>query len=191
MNNNFIDFVFKFFTDLRDNNISLVYDGEINHKVIRAFTDLINNELELKEEPNPVKKKIFNVMVESLQNISKHSECVNYSNQKYGRGILLISESENSYNVTTGNVIKKESIKPISEDIDLVNSKNKNELRDLFKTRLSTGDLSTKGGAGLGFIDIAKKSENKIEYHFEKISEEHYFFILNTQISKIQKHGKN
>jgi len=191
MGNNFIDFVFKFFTNLRDNNISLVYDGEINHNVIRAFTDLTNNELELKEEPNPIKKKVFNVMVESLQNISKHAECIDYDNQKYGRGILLISESDSSYNVTTGNVIKKGTIKAISENIDIINSKNKEELRELFKTRLSTGRLSEKGGAGLGFIDIAKKSGNKLEYHFEKISEDYYFFILNSQISKKINYGKN
>ena len=191
MNNNFIDFVFKFFTNLRDNNISLVYDGEINHNVIRAFTDLTNNELELKEEPNPVKKKVFNVMVESLQNISKHAECIDYDNQKYGRGILLISESKEAYNVTTGNVIKSQSIKSISENIDIINSKNKEELRELFKTRLSTGRLSEKGGAGLGFIDIAKKSGNKLEYHFEKINEDYFFFILNSQISKKSNYGKN
>ena len=191
MNNNFIDFVFKFFTDLRDNNISLVYDGEINHSVIRAFTDLTSNELELKEEPSPIKKKVFNVMVESLQNISKHAECMSYENQKYGRGILLISESDNSYNVTTGNVIKTETIKGITENLELINSKTKEELRELFKTRLSTGRLSEKGGAGLGFIDIAKKSGNKLKYHFEKISDEYYFFILNSQISKISNYGKN
>jgi len=191
MSNNFIDFVFKFFTNLRDNNISLVYDGEINHNVIRAFTDLTNNELELKEEPNHIKKKVFNVMVESLQNISKHAECIDYDNQKYGRGILLISESDTSYNVTTGNVIKSDSIKRISENIDIINSKNKEELRELFKTRLSTGRLSEKGGAGLGFIDIAKKSGNKLEYHFEKISEAYYFFILNSQIAKKSNYGKN
>ena len=191
MSNNFIDFVFKFFTDLRDNNISLVYDGEINHNVIRAFTDLTNNELELKEEPNPVKKKVFNVMVESLQNISKHAECIDYDNQKYGRGILLISGSKEAYNVTTGNVIKKDNTKSISENIGIINSKNKEELRELFKTRLSTGRLSEKGGAGLGFIDIAKKSGNKLEYRFEKISEDYYFFILNSQTAKKSNYGKN
>jgi len=191
MSNNFIDFVFKFFTDLRDNSISLVYDGEINHNVIRAFTELTHNELELKDESNPIKKKVFNVMVESLQNISKHAERIDYDKQKYGRGIILISENNNYYNVTTGNIIKKENKKNISENIDVVNSKNKAELRELFKTRLSTGRLSEKGGAGLGFIDIAKKSGNSLEYHFEKMYDEYYFFILNSQISKISNHGKN
>jgi len=184
MNNNFIDFVFKFFTDLRDNNISMVYDGEINHHVIRAFTDLTNNELEIKNEANPVKKKVFNIMVECLQNISKHAECMDDKNIKYGRGILLISENDNTYNVTTGNVIKSETRKKISESIETINSKDKDGLRELFKERLSNGRMSKKGGAGLGFIDIAKKSRNKLEYHFDKINDNYYFFILNSQISK-------
>ena len=44
--------------------------------------------------------------------------------------------------------------------------------------------MSKKGGAGLGFIDIARKSGNKLEYHFEKINDDYYFFIINSQISK-------
>jgi hypothetical protein len=160
---------------LRENKISLVYDGEVNHNVIRAFTDLTSNELEIKNEPNPIKKKVFNVMVESLQNISKHAVCIDKVNTKHGRGILLISEDKNSYNITTGNII----------NINNVNSKNKEELRELFKERLSKGRLSEKGGAGLGFIDIAKKSGNNIEYHFEKVNDKYSFFILNSKISKI------
>lgn len=184
MNNNFIDFVFKFFSNLRDNSISMVYDGEINHSVIRAFTDLTNNELDGKNEANPVKRKVFNVMVESLQNISKHAECMDDNQIKKGRGILLISENKNAYNVTTGNIIKRETRAKISESIKTINSKDKEGLRELFKEKLSSGRLSKKGGAGLGFIDIAKKSGNNLEYHFEKITDDYYFFILNSQISK-------
>ena len=185
MNQKFIDFVFKFFSNLRENNIGLVYDGEVNHKVMQAFTELTSKELDMRNEANPVRKKVFNVMVESLQNISKHAECMEKKDANYRKGILLISEDDITYNITTGNVIKTNQSKPISDKIDYINSKNKEELRELFKERLSTGRISIKGGAGLGFIDIAKKSGNKLEYHFEKINDEYLFFIFNSRISKI------
>ena len=185
MNQKFIDFVFKFFSNLRENNISLVYDGEVNHKVMYAFTELTSKELDLKDEDNTVRRKVFNVMVESLQNISKHAECIEKKTRNYRKGILLISEDKQTYNITTGNVIKANQSKLISEKIDKINSKNKEELRELFKEKLSTGRISKKGGAGLGFIDIAKKSGNKLEYHFEKINDEYSFFIFNSKISKI------
>jgi len=191
MKRNFIDFVFEFFNNLRQHRISLVYDGEINYKIIQAFTDLTNNELEYKKEPNPIKKKVFNVLVECLQNISKHAECIEKNNNEYGRGIILVSETPESYNITTGNVVKSVNIDKIKLNIDLINSKNKEELREFFKERLSTGRISKKGGAGLGFIDIAKKSGNKLEYSFSDINKDYKFFILNAQISKIADYGKN
>jgi len=162
----------------------MVYDGVINHNVIRAFTDLTNNELGVKNEANPVKRKVFNVMVECLQNINKHAEHLDNKDTRQGRGILLISESKNTYNVTTGNVIKSLTREKISKSIEIINSKDKDGLRELYKERLSNGRMSKKGGAGLGFIDIARKSGNKLEYHFEKINDDYYFFILNSQISK-------
>jgi hypothetical protein len=44
--------------------------------------------------------------------------------------------------------------------------------------------ISEKGGAGLGFIDIARKTGNPLEYHFEPIDEKNSFFLLKTSINK-------
>ena len=159
----FIDFVFSLFSHLRENNIKLIYEGEISHDIIKAFTTLTENGLKARDEANPTKKKVFNIMVECLQNISKHADCIEENNNKNGRGILLVSENKTNYNITTGNVIKTEFVDQIKESIDKVNSLNKIELRELFKKKLSTGRISDKGGAGLGFIDIRRKSNNKLE----------------------------
>ena len=45
------------------------------------------------------------------------------------------------------------------------------------------GELSSKGGAGLGLIDIAKKTGNKFEYHFLPIDDNFSFFILISKVS--------
>ena len=50
---------------------------------------------------------------------------------------------------------------------------------------MKMGKLSAKGGAGLGFIDIARKSGNKLEYFFKEINSYSSFFILTTKVSRI------
>jgi len=54
----------------------------------------------------------------------------------------------------------------------------------LYKQQIKEGKLSEKGGAGLGFIDIAKKSGNKIEYQFKELTDDRFFFIVITTISR-------
>jgi len=181
----FIDFVFDLFSHLRKNNVKLIYEGEISHDIIKAFTALTENDLKAKNEANPTQKKVFNIMVECLQNISKHADCIEDITPKNGRGILLVTETDKNYFITTGNVIKTEYTDIIKTNIDNVNKLNKNELRELFKKKLSSGRISDKGGAGLGFIDIRRKSNNKLEYNFSKINDDNVFYILNTVIEKL------
>jgi hypothetical protein len=49
---------------------------------------------------------------------------------------------------------------------------------------MKTGRMSEKGGAGLGFIDIARKSGNKLDYEFKDINGKSTFFIINTKVSR-------
>jgi len=185
MQANFIDFVFNFFSDVKKNDLKLIYNGEISHEIIKAFTSLTESNLKAKNEANPTQKKVFNIMVECLQNISKHSSSIEHEYSKNGKGILLIGETKDSYNITTGNTIKSEFVDVIKTSIDKVNSLDKNGLRELYKKKLSSGVISDKGGAGLGFIDIRRKSNNKLSYNFTKIDDDNYFYILKTVINKL------
>ena len=45
--------------------------------------------------------------------------------------------------------------------------------------------ISDKGGAGLGFLDMAKKTGTKFEYYFEPLDDEKCFFILTIRVAKL------
>jgi len=105
-----LDFVYDFYVKMKKNKINLAYEGEITHQITKAFTSLTENNMAQDEDPNSVQKKVFHVMVECLQNISKHAE-TNHDlvTSKDGRGIFMVSKGEQEYNVTTGNIIKNEN----------------------------------------------------------------------------------
>jgi len=60
----------------------------------------------------------------------------------------------------------------------------KEELKELYKKQMKEGRLSEKGGAGLGFIDIKRKTNKELEYHFLPISDDTSFFLLTSTISR-------
>jgi hypothetical protein len=98
----------------------------------------------------------------------------------------LISKTNNEYNITTGNVVNKEEIPRLEETIATINSSNKKNLNEKYKERIKKGKLSEKGGAGLGFIDIVRKTSEKLIYSFVEINEKKSYFIVTSTISRIK-----
>jgi hypothetical protein len=47
---------------------------------------------------------------------------------------------------------------------------------------LSSSELTNKGGAGLGLIEMAKKSGNKLDYDFVTLDDEYSYFILSKTV---------
>lgn len=182
-----LEFVYDFYVKMKNNNINLAYEGEITHQITKAFTSLTESNLIKDEEENTVQKKVFHVMVECLQNISKHAENRNsIVTSKDGRGIFMISKDETEYSVTTGNVINSDKVTKLQGILENINSLDPEGLKTLYKKQMREGRLSDRGGAGLGFIDIARKTGQKLIYSFLTINEKRSFFILTSTISRLK-----
>jgi hypothetical protein len=181
----FLEFVYDFYRSMKAHEITLVYEGEITHQITKAFTSLTESNMAKEEESNTVQKKVFHVMVECLQNISKHADTFGSDDYLFaGRGIFMVSKGKEDYHVTTGNVIENRKIEELTDMLEEINSLDKEGLKQLYKKQMREGRLSDKGGAGLGFIDIARKTGNKLEYHFLPIDETSSFFLLSSSISR-------
>ena len=125
-------------------------------------------------------------MVECLQNISKHAD--DFGTNEYmfsGRGIFLVAKGKDDYTVTTGNAVENTKIEDLKKLLEQVNSLDKEELTELYKKQIKEGRLSDKGGAGLGFIDIKRKTGKNLDYHFLPINDDTSFFLLTSTISRI------
>lgn len=183
-NQGFLDFAYQMYKSMKTNEINLVYEGEVTQEITKTFTSLTERSLAKTEESNSVQRKVFNVMVECLQNISKHADSLTEDEKEERRGIVMVSHGDESYNIITGNVIKNEKVAELKKNLELVNSLDKKGLSDLYKQQMREGRISEKGGAGLGFIDIAKKTGSKLGYQFKELNEDVSFFILTSTIKR-------
>lgn len=179
----FLDFAYQMYKTMKTNEISLVYEGEVTQEITKTFTSLTEKSLSKSAESNAVQKKVFNVMVECLQNISKHADSLTDEDEER-RGIVMVSKGDDSYNIITGNIIKNERVAGLQESLELINSLDKAGLSTLFKQQIKESTISEKGGAGLGLIDIAKKTGSKLTYQFKELNEQVSFFILTSTIKR-------
>lgn len=130
-------------------------------------------------------KKMVSVMIEALENVTKYSDhllCKDDGSQHYCPS-CQINCNDTLIVMETRNPVKKEEVKPLRNRIDRVNSYDGNALKELYKSTITDGKFSSQGGAGLGFIEMAKTTGNKLEYDFESLSEEYSLFTLRISMS--------
>ncbi|MBU0765277.1 MAG: SiaB family protein kinase [Bacteroidetes bacterium] len=184
-NHSCLEFVFEICRNMNLNEISLVYEGQITHQLIKAFTSLTETNMEKAGESNAVQRKVFHVMVEGLQNISKHADAIDkLSHASEGRGIFMICKSDDKYNVITGNLIENEKIPRLKVSIEMINVMTSAELKETYKKQIGEGSLSERGGAGLGLIDIVRKTGHPLAYHFIRIDDLYSLFILISTVAR-------
>lgn len=171
---------------MRNNEIVLAYSGEFTQEITKSVLAMTEKNLESVGEEGNIKRKVFKVMVECLQNIVKHSEenKEKFEERKIGEAIFLIGKGDECYNLITGNYIQSENTESVKEKLEQVNNLDKDGLKQLYKEVIKNGQISDKGGAGLGFIDMARKSENKLEYNFIDENNGFSFFVLQTKINR-------
>lgn len=170
---------------MRERNLILVYEGEFTQDLTMAFLAMAERNMAQLNEQVPTRKKVFHVMVECLQNMCKHAakEQDHQNGPGSKNGVFMVGKEEEDYVITSGNLVLNTQIQKLTETIDLINGMDKQGLKELHKEVLKTGKISATGGAGLGLIDIARKSERKLVYETETLNDTLSFFVMQTRIA--------
>jgi len=176
---------FQLFEGMQKDNLGYIYRGLFTQNITDSIISLAENNLESTGESNKVKKRVFSIMVECLQNVTRHQtpDSVEIEDPNQA-GIFVIQNKNQAYQITSGNVVEEEAIPHLQEMLQKINSLEKADLKAYYKQILEDGSISDKGGAGLGLIEMARKSGNKLFFDFKKISDILSYFYLHTAISK-------
>ncbi len=170
---------------MEQNNIMLSFKGDITSDLLSSILQIMEAKMENLEEEPKVKKKVYNVLVECLQNLYHHmDELAPNQEDKVRSAIFMIGKIDGQYNIITGNYIKNENISNLKKILEDINELNKEELKEYYKEVLNNGEMSAKGGGGLGMIDIARKTGGKLNFYFTPIDDKYSFFSLNINISQ-------
>ncbi len=176
-------FAFRLFEGMQKENLSYIYRGVFSQSITDSILSLTESNLEKQGEDSKTKKRVFTIMVEGLQNITRHQESDNqaYINEM---GIFIIQDLNSRYYITTGNPILKKNIPNLTAQLNKINSLDEEELKQYYKNVLNDNIISNKGGAGLGLIEMARKSGNKLVFDFVDLNDDYSYFYLNTEISQ-------
>lgn len=156
----------------------------------------ILNDIEVKAEEMGVsgssRKKIFNIAVEGLQNLLHHTRDFSVpgmSNDEVRVVQFAFSEDDDAFFLETSNFLLTKHLKIVEEKINFVNQLSKEELKELYRKVLTNNQISDKGGAGLGFIDMRRKSGLDLIYNVEHYTNDLARFTFLVKINKKKDKG--
>jgi hypothetical protein len=176
----------NYFSDQPKDNIILSYKGNVDSDVINHVLDSVEEKLVAVDEHPKLRKKVYNVLVESLQNLYHHVDKVpaDYEDQSEKFGLLVVRKVPEGYRIVTGNFVQAENMEKLEEKIKRINRSTHEEIKELYKFILNHQRISAKGGGGLGLVDIARKTGNKLEYAFVAYNEDYSFFYLDILVNE-------
>jgi hypothetical protein len=179
-----MNFIYDLHRTMMSQKLILVYQGDFTQETTKSILAMAERNIDSSGEDANIKRKVFNVMVESLQNIVKHSDELVDGAVHSHAAIFLIGREDNRYTIMAGNPIRKSNVDSLTEKLDRINGLDKEGLKDLYKEIIKNTTISEKGGAGLGFVDMARKSGGKLEFEFPEMSADYCFFCLKVNVPR-------
>ena len=184
-----LDRIHDLYNELERHRVMLSFKGSLNPELITVILGLVERKLDLIEPDAKSRKRVFNVVVECLQNLYHHNAQMHADGDGAQanadpHGVVMIAHAENGYSVLTGNFMVGSEVEQLKSHLDRINSASPDDLREWYRTKLADGTYSSAGGGGgLGMIDIARRSGSKLEYAFVPYDRDNAFFSLNVNVT--------
>lgn len=96
--------------------------------------------------------------------------------------MVMVVKEGSSYEVISGNFIKEQNTKQLKRRIEEINQLSGDELRAKYRSKLDEGVFSETGRAGLGIMDMVRKSGQPLQYGFKSINDKYAYFSLQVNI---------
>ncbi len=155
------------------------YRGEITEKNSLPLLTLIENEMKDDSYGITSRKRLFMFVLESLQNIVRHGDHSHHADMS----VVTYSRTDDGYTITTGNMIGNVQVGDLRDRLVKINSLDKAGLKELYLQILGNSEISIKGGAGLGLLEMAVKTGNKLDFAFVPYNSDFTYFILSKTVN--------
>jgi Family of unknown function (DUF6272) len=172
------------YINLSHEDVIVSYKGPFSSTIMYEMSKEIQNRL---VKDLVAGKKVYSIFMELAQNIFNYSAEVNkFGIRNEGIGTIVVTESQELYSITAGNLVSRRAVPILVDKCQLINNSDRETLRRLkFEEKNRTGAANEfSKGAGVGLIHIALTSAEPLEAEVAEINEEISFFAISVNVKK-------
>ncbi|SPJ25460.1 SiaB family protein kinase [Palleronia abyssalis] len=171
--------------DLRDRGVIFAYSGYVTDDILGGVGQALRRKLASDEAGRRTIRSVFAVFVEQMQNVIRYSdERLDAAGETLSYGILVIGRDAGSYVVHSGNVVSAQDVAPLRARLEDLRGMDDTALKSAYKTQLRDGHATVGGGAGVGLIEIARRSSAPVEFDFLRMEDGRSFFAIEARIGE-------
>lgn len=172
---------------LEDENVILCYCGIVTEQILLGVGNSLKSKLAIEQADKNKAKALFAVFVEQMQNVIRYSveRTGNVSDLKglqLAHGLVTVGKTGSVYYVACANLVRRRDVNRLSASLNQIRNMGKEELKALYKQTLKGDAPDESQGAGVGFIDIARKCSQSFDFDFLDIDDDHVFFALKAYV---------
>jgi hypothetical protein len=163
--------------------ILICFNGPISRTLISEIGIALKEHIQSTRQCMSSAMDVFSVYIEMSQNIRHYSAAQSYAEPDATATVVIAESGTGSYVVSAGNVVQRSDGEALLQRVHQLAGLDKSELKSLYKQQLRVprdGDVST--GAGLGLIDVARKSSAPLECSLDLLEAGKAFFTLRATI---------
>ncbi len=179
--------IFDLYKALKEEGVVFCFCGPTSQAVVEGIGETLRQRMELEGVGTSVINRVFSVFIEQIHNI------LHYSSEKIPEdgnvddelrfGIVLVGRNGRNFYVRCGNFVSKSRVKPLSELLERLQGLDKDQLKALYKERRRSAEPDDDSkGAGLGFIEMARKASEPLKFGFTAVDDDRSFFSITTII---------
>ncbi len=177
---------------LHSQGVIFAYSGYVTEPVLSGVGEALKQKLAIDDTDTKTLRSVFAVFVEQMQNIIRYSaekaqtplppaaDPKALHEMRYG--ILTIGKEGDDYVVCAGNLVERTDVPRLHARLSRIKEMSKDELKAHYKEKLRAEPEEGSKGAGLGFMEIARRASKPLEFDFTDVDGNYTFFALKATI---------
>ncbi|NVN93529.1 MAG: hypothetical protein HXX11_23430 [Desulfuromonadales bacterium] len=162
--------------------IMMCFNGPFYHSIIEEIGKAVRNHLTAENITQAALMDVFAVYIELVQNVRNYLTLRGITRPEVASSIITIGRSGEGYVVSSGNVVLNTDVEKLCMRVDEVNAMTRDEIKSQYRKQMRCDVKPDAMGAGLGFLDIAKRSSKKMTYTVRDLDTTSKFFSLSAYI---------
>ncbi len=175
--------LYEYKQGLQKDGIIFSFSGPMSHEIIEGVGRAIRVKIgEGEDGDRKAALKVFSIFVEQVENVINYSVEKDHEDSQLSFGIVVVGKKDGTFFISGGNKINSDKVEKLRSNLDKIRSMNKDELKIYYKEKRKAAKEDDSKGAGIGFIEMARKSSKPLEYSFKTIDTNYSFFTIKISI---------
>lgn len=177
--------------DLDQRGIIFSFSGYLSEEILYSLGNALRQKMTLEDANVTTVKKVFSVFVEQAQNIIRYSADRLSGDKLSGdkgqsielsSGMVTIGTENDRFFIVCANVVLAADEPRLRERLERLRSMDRDAIKAYYKEQLREAPETQSKGATIGLIEIARRASEPIEFDFDPIDDQKFFFCMKVSI---------